>query len=61
MHHKQSSLGRATVIEKNNAEGSDNFQSAQERFSEVLRGERIKYVEILKAKLAALPRDSKQW
>ena len=49
------------MIEKNNAEGSDNFQSAQERCSEVLREERIKYVEVLNAKLAALPRGSKQW
>ena len=52
---------RTAIIQKNNAEGSDNFSTVQSSCDEVLRQERAKYVERLKQKLSALPRNSKPW
>ena len=52
---------RPALVNKNNAEGSDAFVEMQEQCSTVLREERAKYVEELKAKLASLPKYSKQW
>ena len=42
------------------SEHTDSFPTVQEECAEILRGERAKYVEELKAKLAALPKCSKQ-
>ena len=52
---------RAAIEKKNKAEHADSFQSAQQRCQGILLEERAKYTEKLKAKLAALPRCSKQW
>ena len=52
---------REAIIQKNRAEGTDTFATAQSACDDVLREERSKYVETLKAKMAALPRCSKQW
>ena len=52
---------RAAIIQKNQAEGKDHYKVVQEQCSQVLREERANYVEVLKAKLAALPKCSKQW
>ena len=52
---------RAAIVCKNDAEGTGSFDAASNTCSQVLREERVKYVEKLKAKLAGLPRCSKQW
>ena len=52
---------RQAIVNKNDAEGSDSFQAKQEMCDEVLRQERAKYTEALKAKLVTLPKSSKQW
>ena len=52
---------RAAIIQKNSAEGSDNYKVAQKSCDDVLREERARYVEKLKDKLSKLPRSSKQW
>ena len=52
---------RSAIIQKNNSEGKSNFQEMHVQCDLVLREERAKYVEKLKAKLAELPRSSKQW
>ena len=52
---------RIAIGKKNKAEYTDSFQSAQQHCQEILLEERAKYTEKLKAKLAALPRCSKQW
>ena len=52
---------RAAIVQKNLAEGSDNFQAVQTSCDNVLREERARYVEELKEKLSKLPRSSKQW
>jgi len=49
------------IARKNQSEGTDNFPVDSAACSETLREERSKYVEKLKAKLAELPRCSKQW
>ena len=48
-------------MKKNHAEGKDDFPAVQEQCATILREERAKYVEKLKAKLSALPKSSKQW
>jgi len=52
---------RAAIIRKNAAENSDSFLISQKNCDEVLREERARYVEVLKLKLAKLPKRSKQW
>ena len=52
---------RTAIINKNVSEGTDSYQAASSSCAQVLREEREKYVEKLKAKLASLPRCSKQW
>ena len=52
---------RAAIARKNACEGTAHFSLASDACSTVLKEERHKYVEKLKAKLAALPRCSKQW
>jgi len=52
---------REAIALKNASEGTDAFPTADAQCSQVLREERAKYVEKLKAKLVSLPRSSKQW
>ena len=52
---------RTAIIHKNNSESKANFQEMHDQCDLVLREERAKYVEKLKAKLAGLPRSCKQW
>ena len=52
---------RAAIIRKNNAEGTDLYTLEQSTCTNILREERAKYVEVLRAKLASLPRGSKRW
>ena len=52
---------RAAVIRKNKAEYTDIFPIVQQECADILREERAKYVDKLKAKLASLSRRSKQW
>ena len=51
----------AGIARKNACEGTAHFSLASDACSTVLKEERHKYVEKLKAKLAGLPRCSKQW
>ena len=50
----------AAILKKNQAEGTDRSEAAKSLCEEVLREERAKYVESLKAKLSTLSRRSKQ-
>ena len=52
---------QAAILKKNKAEGSDAFAPASAACADTLQEERAKYVEKLKAKIAALPKRSKQW
>ena len=52
---------RAAIIRKNKAEYTDIFPIVQQECADILREERAKYVDKLKAKLASLSRRSKQW
>ena len=52
---------RDALTKKNNAEGTDGYDAISKSCGDVLRDERQKYVERLKAKMTALPRGSKQW
>ena len=52
---------RAAIVQKNNSDDKANSQEMHVQCDLVLREERAKYVEKLKAKLAELPRNCKQW
>ena len=52
---------QAAILRKNKAEGSEVFQAESAACASILQDERAKYVEKLKAKIAALPKRSKQW
>ena len=52
---------QAAILKKNKAEGTDAFASESATCAGILQDERTKYVEQLKAKIAALPKRSKQW
>ena len=60
-HPWMNSRCEKVIFEKMNAEGSEQYEEKSKRCSEVLQEERSKYTEKLKAKLASLPRSSKQW
>ena len=49
------------ILRKNDSEGSAHFERDRLNCISVLGEERTKYVERTKAKLASLPRRSKQW
>ena len=49
------------IIEKNNAEGTPNFEEAAAKCTAVLAEERLKHVQRVKEKMAKLPPGGKQW
>ena len=49
------------ICQKNAADRTDAFKVAEKKCDDVLREEKARYVEDLKKKLAALPKNSKRW